>query len=687
MAIEYADVSAVARDVAELLRPPRRISVTDCARDEMRIKLASGTEGQWDPDRTPYMIEPANALKSRAFDVVAFVAPARGGKTLALIDAWVVHSVIADPGDFGAYFSTQPLAHDWRKRRLEYQHRHSPAIRAKLSPRMHDTNIEFVQYRHGMILNLGWPSSSQLAQRDLRYVALSDYDSFPDDIGGEGSALDLARKRIQVAGSAGMCGVESSPKRVQTIADWIPDGPHQAPPVDGGILPIYDRGDRRRWHWQCLDGCGDWFEAPALPRYDECPDVDESASTAHVACPHCGQIYRPEDKDRLNRSARGVWVPEGCSRDQDGNLVGKPRRSRIASFWMLGCAAAFQSWPSLVANELTGLRELARSGDERALKTTRNVDQGVPYRPLAVRHNRTCEALEARQEHWERYFVPPGVRCLIAAVDIQANRFEVRVWGYGVDRERWLIDAYAIREHKDAKIQPARYAEHWEAITERVVKSTYRVSDGRELRVWRVAVDSAGHAEDKDVQTTARALAWWRSLVKDGLSHRVRLVKGSPSARVAVREIWPDASKRKGRSSTARGDIPVLELGSNVLKDRAHLDLSRDTPGPGYIHLPDWASGDILAELVSETRGPKGWIQTHGRRNETWDLLCYADAVWEYHGGDKINWTRPPAWAVDLTEAHPEVISPDQRRDLKSRPRRRRRQPAGEGMAPDGWAL
>jgi len=593
--------------------------------------------------------------------------------TLALLDGVMTHAIVADPGDFGLYFSTQPLAHDWRKRRLEFIHRNAPDVRAKLSPRMHDTNIEFVHYRHGMIANLGWPSSSQLAQRDLRHVALSDYDSFPDDIGGEGSGFDLAKKRVQVAGSAGITIVESSPKREIKKADYILDGAHAAPPVDGGILPLYNRGDRRRWHWQCIDGCGEWFEAPACPAFDDVPDIAEAAESAHVACPHCGQVYRQADKQRLNASAGFVWVPEGCRRDRDGNLLGTPRRSTIASFWMFGCAAAFQSWSSIVTNELTGRRELDHSGDERALKTARNVDQALPYKSIALKKSRTSNELAARAEIWERYTVPIGVRTLIAFVDNQKDRFEVRVWGYGVGRERWLIDAFSIREWEKERVRPATHAEHWDAITQRVVHGTYRLPTGQELRIWKVAVDSAGYAEDQEAQTTLRAYDWWRSIHRGGLGHRVRLIKGSGSAKVPIRETYPDSRKRSDRKAGSRGDVPVFGLGSNLLKDAAFADLSRDVPGPGYIHLPEWAPPEILDELVAETREPKGWILPQGRRNETWDSLYCCDALWRHYGGDRINWDNPPPWASADWAVNPEVISSEQRRELKAGTTIRRR--------------
>lgn len=608
------------------------------------------------------MIEPMDRLKSRRHEAVIFVSPARTGKTQALIDGWLAHAVIADPGDMGLYFSTQTLAYDYRKRRMERLHRASPAMRQRLSPRSHDTTIEMITYRNQMIVNLGWPTSSQLAQRDLRYVAMSDYDSFPDDIGGEGSAFSLGKKRIQVAMSAGMALIESSPKREITTDQWTPDGEHEAPPVAGGILTIYNRGDRHRWYWPCLDGCRERFEAPALPLYDDLDDPHAAGETAHVACPHCGQVYRPADKKRLN--AAGQWLPEGWR-------TGTPRRSSIASYWLLGCAAAFQGWGSLVANYLMAKREADASGDETALKSTTNTDQGLPYRPRRLDAMTGVGALEQRKERSaERYQVPNGARVLLAAVDVQANRFEVAVWAYGRDRERWLVDRYAITQ-TDAgdPLRPAALLEHWAEIERRVITSTYRLPDSeKELRVYRVAVDLGGyHDRDKGADSSRRAYEWWRQLRRDGLGQRVRLVKGERTKRAKlVHESYPDSTERNDRRAGSRGDVPVLLINSDKMKDAAHADLTRETPGPGYIHLPGWLTRKHMDELTTEAVDDKGhWEPTRGKRNETWDLLIYCDALWHYLGGNKINWDRPPAWAAEL-ERNTEVISADQRRDLKA---------------------
>lgn len=94
-----------------------------------------------------------------------------------------------------------------------------------------------------------------------------------------------------------------------------------------------------------------------------------------------------------------------------------------------------------------------------------------------------------------------------------------------------------------------------------------------------------------------------------------------------------------------------------------------DTPGPGYVHLPTWLSKAHLAELQTEARDAKGhWAPARGRRNETWDLLIYCDALWHHLGAERIHWERPPVWAAEMGR-NSEVISAEQRRELRAAPR------------------
>lgn len=75
-----ANAAAIRRDIATLLRPPRRIRVSDAVAESMYVVHGNGTKTLWDPDTAPYMIEPMDCLGSRMYDAVVFVGPARTGE-------------------------------------------------------------------------------------------------------------------------------------------------------------------------------------------------------------------------------------------------------------------------------------------------------------------------------------------------------------------------------------------------------------------------------------------------------------------------------------------------------------------------------------------------------------------------------------------------------------------------------
>jgi phage terminase large subunit GpA-like protein len=94
---------------------------------------------------------------------------------------------------------------------------------------------------------------------------------------------------------------------------------------------------------------------------------------------------------------RHVWLRDGEKIDRDGNRYGEPRRSRIASFWMEGPAAAYQTWAQMIYKFLTAEQEYESTQSEETLKTVVNTDFGRPYLPRASIEQRKSELLEQRR--------------------------------------------------------------------------------------------------------------------------------------------------------------------------------------------------------------------------------------------------------------------------------------------------
>lgn len=456
---------AARTDSGYILRAPRRMRVADAVAQYMRVPMGAGNSVPWDPLVAPYVIEPMNCLASREYDAVIFVGPARTGKTIGLIDGWVIYNVICDPADMLIIQMTEEKAREHSKKRLARTFRVSPEVVSRLSPNKNDNNVYDRTFLAGNYLKIGWPSVNIMSSSDYKCVALTDYDRFPEDIDGEGDAFSLASKRTTTFMSSGMTLVESSPGRDVKDVKWRRTSPHEAPPTTG-ILSLYNRGDRRRWYWPCPH-CGEYFQpcGDVVAGFRDIADPVLASEAAYIQCPSCSGRIMPEQKRELN--GRGVWLRDGESINADGSRYGDPRRSRIASFWMEGPAAAYQTLSQLVYKLLTAEQEYETTGSEETLKTVINTDWGLPYLPRASMEQRKSELLEQRAEPVPSRSVPDGVNFLVATVDVQAGRhrrFVVQVTGYGSRGERWIIDRYNITQSlrgdsdgESQRIDPASY--------------------------------------------------------------------------------------------------------------------------------------------------------------------------------------------------------------------------------------
>jgi phage terminase large subunit GpA-like protein len=409
----------------------------------------------------------------------------------------------------------------------------------------------------------------------------------------------------------------------------------------------------------------------AMTGYRETSDPVKASEAAHIDCPHCSGMITADRKRELN--GKGVWLREGQTIDREGNITGEARRSRIASFWMEGPAAAYQTWAQLVYKLLTAEQDYGATGSEETLKTVINTDWGLPYLPRAASEQRRADVLMQRAEDYGKRLVPPKVRFLLASVDVQGGkkrRFVVQIIGYGENGERWLVDRYNIRqslrcdENGEAQqVHPGSYPEDWQLLITDVLEKTYTLQSdpSRRMPILAMAVDSGG--EDG---VTDNAYKFWRQCRRDGLGKRVYLIKGDSTRRQKIiTKTHPDNTGRSDRRADARGEVPVYLLQTDLLKDQLSNNLERETPGAGYIHFPDWLGEWFYEELTYEERGTDGkWRKPGKGNNEAFDLFCYAHAVAVLRGYEKIrDWEQPPAWAA-AQESNSNIIDGERPREI-----------------------
>jgi phage terminase large subunit GpA-like protein len=265
------------------------MTVSEWASEDRYINQPGAYVGPWKNETVPYMVEPQDTITDPAFNGEIFVGPAQCAKTDALIINPIGYSATTDPMDLLVFCPTHMAARDFSIRRVDRLHRHSKTVGEAVLKAKDADNRTDKQYTNGMMLSLAHPSVTELAGRPVGRVFLTDYDRMPDDIDGEGSPYDLATKRTTTFGSFAMCLAESSPSRDITDPKYIVSG-HEAPPC-GGVLALYNRGDRRRWHWPCPD-CGSYFEGAW--EHLEWQNLESNMDSANSVCLVCPALQLPD---------------------------------------------------------------------------------------------------------------------------------------------------------------------------------------------------------------------------------------------------------------------------------------------------------------------------------------------------------------------------------------------------------
>lgn len=680
------------------VKPPERISISESATRVRYLNNPNSYVGPWDNSIAPYLIEVQDTLASLQYTGLVFAGPARCGKSDIFFN-WLADTAVRDPADMMIIHMTKDIARDWSKGDLQKFFRHSEKVGQTVAPGRSNMNVHDVAFLSGMRLLIKWPVVGEVSGKTLKRGWINDHDRIEnsENVDGEGPLFDLLRRRGSTFRRHAMFAAESSPGRDVTDAKWQPKpGSHEAPPCTG-VLSLYNRGDRRRWYWRCPQ-CDEAFEPDfKLLKYPDSKDFLEAAEQAVMVCPHCGGwIPHKNDtehglpgKHEMNLT-RGKWIKEGMLWLPDGSVEGRPLRTDIASFWLKGTAAWAVDWKNLVFDYLTAQDVYERTGDEGPLRVTINTGQGLPYTPKAYQAGRMAEDIKALAKDIGRKVVPKWVRFLLMLVDVQGNRFDVQTIGFGQNNSMTVIDRFSIRksERLDADderlpLNPAAHPEDWDLLIKEALLKTYPLADdsGRHMSVKMVGCDSGGKAG-----VTTNAYAFWRRLRDSdgdefpiGLHRRFQLVKGDP-IRTSPRQriTYPD-SDRKDRHAGARGEIPVLMINGEILKDQLNNMLGREPDSNGEhavaasVIFANWFEDWFWNEMVAETKTDKGWLNLNSQRNEAWDLCVYGIAVaispeirWE-----KINWAAPPAWADEWDE-NALVFDPNISTSLleASRPRR-----------------
>jgi phage terminase large subunit GpA-like protein len=625
----YQSAAAIIAGAADLLRVPERVSVSEFARRHVVLSNpGGGYSGPWKDELAPFTVRPQDCLSSGDFEGVAIMGPSQVYKS-TVANNWLGQQALYDPADLIWVQTDRMMMRNYVTGRVEPFIASIDELKARLSPDRSGDAIHSKVFR-GMNAWFLWPTKNQLQSYPAPRFIVDDYDRFPDSIDGEGSVLELLAAR-QTTFEGSECGlVLSSPSKG----------------VKRGIEALVSAGTDERFHWPCPH-CGEYFtpDFSVHLAYDRdetdgaAAAEDRAAATAHLVCPSNGCVIEPKDKPAM--LAGGVYAGPDQTVRPGGKVTGDLRPARWATFRWDGLMGA-RSWGGLARILVRALVRFEVAQDEEPLRVAWNTAGGKNYSSkVSQAETPTAEDLQKRADTYQLGQVPDWCQVLTAAVDVQGNRFEVEVKGWGPAFESAIVDRFAIHQLADGRtaVQPDKFPEHWQVLLERVIWARYPIADGQEMAIMSTAIDTGGLAG-----VTENSIKFWHDAVKAKVPPgAITLIKGGNNPRAKILPA-PTPMEADSRGRPKKGGAVLWVPNVNRIKDILALRLARPEPGPGYIHTPADMDASHLAELAAEEKVGDRWEKIEAR-NETWDLEVYNLVAILRHLGEDCNLRLVPAWA------------------------------------------
>ena len=594
----------MATQAYQVWTPPPDLTVSEWADRYRILSDLSNEPGRWHTSRAEYLRGIMDAASDPGVEELVLLMASQTGKT-SVIENVVGYFIDVDPCPILWVVPTLDLAQGISKGRLSPMIRDNPRLGVKVAPpRSRDRSNTLLQkvFAGGFLKLAGANSPASLSSWPIRLVLGDEVDRFPVSAGNEGDPVALAAKRTQ--------------NFWNRLKIWA-----STPTVKGAsrIQTAYDESDQREF-WVPCPHCVEpqrlaWRQ---VKWPGDLPDELKPAA-ARYHCEHCGAEW--SEGQRHKAVQLGEW------------RAGRPFAGK-AGFRL---SALYSPWLSLAE----GVRDfLAAKDDPTRLRTWTNTYLAEPFEEFygAVE----AEGLEAqRNAEWSELDpVPAGVLLITAGVDVQDDRFELEVVGWGLGEESWSLRYQVIDADPSTD-------EAWRELDDALAQ-TFVTELGHELPIELTGIDTGHH--------TLRAYRYCKPRYKRG----VRALKGKASSAGEMSPpVWPARW-----STNNKGKVKLYLVGVDSAKSDIYGRYAKvKAPGPGYSHFPRERDSEYFRQATAERyetkyragHAWKKWSKDSHVRNEATDCRVYAYCVMQSR---RVKWA---ARAARLSEPAPGFTAPKKR--------------------------
>lgn len=565
------DLTTALKSCWRVMTPPPDFTVSEWADAERYLsRESSANPGKYRTAFAPYQRAVMDAVNDPSVQRLVVMFASQTGKT-EMVNNIAGYFIDCDPAPILVVQPTIEFAESWSKERLVPMLRDSPCFAGKIrDARSRDSGntILHKSFVGGNIAIVGANAPSGLAGRPRRVVLLDEVDRFPASAGTEGDPCALAIRRTESFHNA-VVVMTSTPtiKGVSAIEKEFLESDQQKL-----FCPCPHCGEHQVLTWAHVV----WPEG--------------KPEEAFIKCEKCQASI--DDQQRVKMVRAGQWRPTAPFGGKRG-------------YFLNGICSPFKhkrGFKNRLHQMVVEFLEAWHGGDEKH-KTWVNTFLSETWEAMGATIN--PDDIGARREDYATE-VPAGVLVLTWAADVQGDRIEAEIVGWGEGEECWGIRrGYFVGD-------PNTSPHAWQQLRDFAETELTHPLYGK-IKPTIGVVDS-GFATQAAYQ-----------FVRKMMPARVYAVKGAKN-----RLKHPVETPRRGGRSSA------LLVDTQEFKSIIYSRLKNDKPGPRYYHFPKSYDDEFFAQLTAEkvvTKHAKGiasqsWENTRSnRRNEALDIRVYSHAA------------------------------------------------------------
>lgn len=566
-----------------LFSPPPPMSLSQWADKYAQIPPEAGAmPGKFRTSSAEYQRGMQDAITDPTIETIVDMCCAQSGKTQKQMNA-VGYFTHWQPSPMLFVQASEGEAEKFSKNRIAKMIRSTPVLRKLYpSPRARDSGNTLLnkEFAGGVLILAGANAPAGLASMPIRILFLDEVDRYPDSAGTEGDPVDLAVKRTTTFWNR---------KIIMASTPGVKD--------HSRIETAYLDSDQRKYFVQCPH-CGAWqYLVWNRLIYLE---QEGRVSDVYYSCVENGCEIREQSKFDMIR--KGEWRPTAKSRD-----------GKTAGFHLNALYPPWIRWTDIVTEWLAAKKSLERKKtfiNTRLAETWEIRGKGADLHELEKR--------KAATKFSE--LLPAGVLFLTAGVDVQDDRLECSVIGWGMDEERWVVSHDIFRGDpalpETLTVDGVRVRNElspWANLQDHLLQDLPHEL-GVTMRVVAALFDSGGHHTQRVYEFTKKNEArWWFSCV----------------GRAGIGKSLASRGSEQGPSHAM-----LYTVGVDTAKEDIYTCFQNDKPGAGYCHFSCDLDSEYFRQVTSEklVKTVKDFVtklewQKKGERNEALDCFVYARAA------------------------------------------------------------